>query len=335
MEQKPIIGITLGDYNGVGPEVILKALQGNHFNRICIPVVYGSMRVLNRYKHLLEMKDWQLFGAQSLANLNPKATNIISCWNDQQTEAEPGKITPEAGKAALACLQKAVADLKEGKLDAVVTAPINKANIQSEAFQFPGHTEYFTQSFDAADSLMFLVSEQVKVGVVTGHVPLGEVRTQVTAERIKQKLSLMIASLRRDFGVKKPRIAVLGLNPHAGEGGLLGDEENQVIGPVLQEFKNKGHLIFGPFPADGFFGAMQHRKFDAVLAMYHDQGLMPFKMLAFSDGVNFTAGLSVVRTSPDHGTAYDIAGKNQADENSLKQAIFTALEIIKNRTENP
>jgi 4-hydroxythreonine-4-phosphate dehydrogenase len=335
MEQKPIIGITLGDYNGVGPEVILKALQGNHFNRICTPVVYGSMRVLNRYKHLLEMKDWQLFGAQSLANLNPKATNIISCWNDQQTEAEPGKVTPEAGKAALACLQKAVADLKEGKLDAVVTAPINKANIQSEAFQFPGHTEYFTQSFDAADSLMFLVSEQVKVGVVTGHVPLGEVRTQVTAERIKQKLSLMIASLRRDFGVKKPRIAVLGLNPHAGEGGLLGDEENQVIGPVLQEFKNKGHLIFGPFPADGFFGAMQHRKFDAVLAMYHDQGLMPFKMLAFSDGVNFTAGLSVVRTSPDHGTAYDIAGKNQADENSLKQAIFTALEIIKNRTENP
>lgn len=335
MEQKPIIGITLGDYNGVGPEVILKALQGNHFNRICTPVVYGSMRVLNRYKHLLEMKDWQLFGAQSLANLNPKATNIISCWNDQQTETEPGKVTPEAGKAALACLQKAVADLKEGRLDAVVTAPINKANIQSEAFQFPGHTEYFTQSFDAADSLMFLVSEQVKVGVVTGHVPLGEVRTQVTAERIKQKLSLMIASLRRDFGVKKPRIAVLGLNPHAGEGGLLGDEENQVIGPVLQEFKNKGHLIFGPFPADGFFGAMQHRKFDAVLAMYHDQGLMPFKMLAFSDGVNFTAGLSVVRTSPDHGTAYDIAGKNQADENSLKQAIFTALEIIKNRTENP
>ena len=335
MEQKPIIGITLGDYNGVGPEVILKALQGNHFNRICTPVVYGSMRVLNRYKHLLEMKDWQLFGAQSLANLNPKATNIISCWNDQQTETEPGKVTPEAGKAALACLQKAVADLKEGRLDAVVTAPINKANIQSEAFQFPGHTEYFTQSFDAADSLMFLVSEQVKVGVVTGHVPLGEVRTQVTAERIKQKLSLMIASLRRDVGVKKPRIAVLGLNPHAGEGGLLGDEENQVIGPVLQEFKNKGHLIFGPFPADGFFGAMQHRKFDAVLAMYHDQGLMPFKMLAFSDGVNFTAGLSVVRTSPDHGTAYDIAGKNQADENSLKQAIFTALEIIKNRTENP
>lgn len=334
MEHKPVIGITLGDYNGVGPEVILKALHGNHFNRLCTPVVYGSMRVLNRYKNLLDMKDWQLFGAQGLANLNPKATNVIGCWNDQQTEIEPGKVTPDAGKAALACLQKAVADLKEGKIQAIVTAPINKSNIQGEEFQFPGHTEYFTQSFDATDSLMFLVSEQVKVGVVTGHVPLGRVRSNVTTERIKQKLTLMMESLRRDFGIKKPRIAVLGLNPHAGEGGLLGTEENDVISPAIQEFKNKGHLVFGPFPADGFFGAMQHRKFDAVLAMYHDQGLMPFKMLAFADGVNFTAGLPIVRTSPDHGTAYDIAGKNQADENSLKQAIFTAIDILKNRKEN-
>ncbi|MFN8354889.1 MAG: 4-hydroxythreonine-4-phosphate dehydrogenase PdxA [Spirosomataceae bacterium] len=333
MEHKPIIGITLGDYNGIGPEVILKALQGNHFNRICTPVVYGSMRVLNRYKHLLDLKDWQLFGAQSIANLNQKATNVISCWNDQQTEVEPGKVTEEAGKAALASLQRAVADLKEGKLDAIVTAPINKANIQSEEFKFPGHTEYFTETFEATDSLMFLVSEQIRVGVVTSHIPLGRVRSQLTQERIKQKLDLMFHSLKADFGIKKPRIAVLGLNPHAGEGGLLGSEETEVIAPVIQEYKNKGNLVFGPFPSDGFFGALSYRKYDAVLAMYHDQGLMPFKMIAFADGVNFTAGLPIVRTSPDHGTAYDIAGKNQADENSLKQAIFTAIDIIRHRNE--
>ena len=333
MESKPIIGITLGDYNGVGPEVILKALHGNHLSKICTPVVYGSLRVLNRYKHLLDMKDWQLFGAQSIDSLNNKTTNVITCWNDHATEIEPGKITEEAGKAAFVSLKKATEDLKAGKIQAIVTAPINKHNIQSEAFQFAGHTEYFTETFEAKDSLMFLVSDELRVGVVTGHIPLGDVSLQVTTAKVKAKLQLMIDSLKKDFGVQKPRIAVLGLNPHAGEAGLLGTEENDVIGPVIQEFKQKGNLVFGPFPADGFFGNLQYKKYDGILAMYHDQGLMPFKLLAFENGVNFTAGLSVVRTSPDHGTAYDIAGKNKASETSMLHAIFTAIDVVKNRSE--
>lgn len=331
-ETKPVIGITLGDYNGIGPEVILKTLQGNHFNKLVTPVIYGSMRVLNRYKTLLDLKDWQLHGAADLDAINPKLTNVITCWPDGQTEVEPGTVTPEAGAAALACLQKAVEDLKSGRLDALVTAPINKHNIQSEEFKFPGHTEYFTQEFGGTDSLMFLVSEVLRVGVVTGHVPIGRVRSQVNQEAIGRKLTLMLDSLQRDFGIQKPKIAVLGLNPHAGEDGLIGNEEKDVITPVLDQLKKKGHLLFGPYPADGFFAARHYRQFDAVLAMYHDQGLIPFKMLAFADGVNFTAGLPIVRTSPDHGTAYDIAGKNEADESSFRQAIFTALDIVKNRT---
>jgi 4-hydroxythreonine-4-phosphate dehydrogenase len=332
-ESKPIIGITLGDYNGIGPEVILKALQGNHFNKVCTPVIYGSMRILNRYKHLLDMKDWHLFGVQDVSNLNPKATNILTCWAEGQTEVEAGKVTAEAGLAAFLCLQKATDDLKDGKIDAIVTAPINKHNIQSESFKFPGHTEFFTESFGATDSLMFLVSEQLRVGVVTGHIPLGSVNTTITQDAIAKKLTLMLNSLKKDFGISKPRIAVLGLNPHAGEEGLLGNEEIDILKPVINQFKHKGNLIFGPFPADGFFGRLDYQKFDAVLAMYHDQGLVPFKLLAFENGVNFTAGLPIVRTSPDHGTAYDIAGKGIANESSLKQAIFTALDVLKNRKE--
>jgi 4-hydroxythreonine-4-phosphate dehydrogenase len=328
---KPLIGITLGDYNGIGPEVILKALQGNQFNKLMTPVVYGSMRVLNRYRHLLNLKEWQLHGAPDIDAVNPKLVSVITCWPDGQTEVEPGQVTPEAGVAALACLQKATEDLKAGRLDALVTAPINKYTMQSEEFKFPGHTEYFTQEFGARDSLMFLVSEVLRVGVVTGHIPIGRVRSQVNQDAITRKLHLMLDSLRRDFGIQKPKIAVLGLNPHAGEDGLIGQEEKDVIVPVLEQFRKKGHLLFGPYPADGFFAARQYRQFDAVLAMYHDQGLTPFKMLAFEDGVNFTAGLPIVRTSPDHGTAYDIAGKSLADESSFRQAIFTALDIVKNR----
>lgn len=332
-DNKPTIGITLGDYNGIGPEVILKMLHGNYLNKICTPVVYGSMRVLNRYKHLLEMKDWQLFGAHTIDNLNPKATNIITCWNDAQTEPEIGKSTTQAGDAALACLQRASADMKAGKLDAIVTAPINKQNIQSEAFKFAGHTEYFAETFEAQDHLMFLVSEGLRVGVVTGHIPLGKVAESLTQELVSRKIGLMLQSLKEDFGIKKPRIAVLGLNPHAGEDGLLGNEDNDIISPIVQQFRQKGNLVFGPYPADGFFGKLDHKRYDGVLAMYHDQGLVPFKLLAFETGVNFTAGLPVVRTSPDHGTAYDIAGKNQANHTSMMQALFTAIDIVKNRKE--
>jgi 4-hydroxythreonine-4-phosphate dehydrogenase len=311
----------------------LKALNGNRLQKLCTPVIYGSMKVLNRYRHLMEMKDWMLNGIHKIENVNHKATNIITCWDDKNTEVEPGKITEGAGQGALASLQRAVQDLKEGKIAAVVTAPINKHNIQSETFKFAGHTEYFADAFEVKDNLMFLVCDELRVGVVTGHIPLGKVRGSITQERITGKINLMLDSLKKDFGIQKPKIAVLGLNPHAGEDGLLGNEEKEIIQQSIDTFKRKGHLIQGPFSADGFFGMKHYKKFDGVLAMYHDQGLIPFKLLAFDEGVNFTAGMPIVRTSPDHGTAYDIAGKGTADENSMLQAIYTALDIIKNREE--
>ncbi len=332
---KPVVGITLGDYNGIGPEVILKALNGNQLTRICTPLIYGSMRVINRYRTLLDFKDWQLQGISHPEQASLKLTNVLTCFPDNQTEVEPGKPTPEAGQAALACLQRATDDLKAGLLDAVVTGPINKHTIQSEEFKFPGHTEFFANAFEVRDSLMFMVSEGLRVGVVTGHVPLGRVRAGVNQDSLTRKLTQMLESLKRDFNIIKPKIAVLGLNPHAGENGLLGQEEKDILVPVLENFRKKGHLVFGPFPTDGFFAAGHYRKFDAVLAMYHDQGLTPFKMLAFDSGVNFTAGLPIVRTSPDHGTAYDIAGKGEADEHSMMAAIFTAIDIAKNRSQNP
>ena len=332
-DERLVIGISLGDYNGIGPEVILKALQYNRLQKICTPVIYGSIRILNRYRNLLNMKDWNLNGAQTIGQISHKLTNVITCWPDQNQDIQPGKVTPEAGQAAFACLQRAVDDLKDGKLDALVTAPINKYNIQSEEFKFPGHTEYLAQEFGVPDNLMFMVSDTLRVGVVTGHVPLGRVRQNVTRERILQKLNLMMQSLKQDFGIEKPKIAVLGLNPHAGEEGLLGTEEQDIIKPLLTELQNKGQLVFGPYPADGFFGTSSYKKFDAVLAMYHDQGLIPFKAIAFEEGVNFTAGMSAVRTSPDHGTAYDIAGKDLADETSMLQAIYTAIDVARNRKE--
>ena len=332
-EDRLVIGISLGDYNGIGPEVILKALQYNRLQKICTPVIYGSMRILNRYRNLLNLKDWNLNGAQTIHQISHKLTNVITCWPDQNQDIQPGKVTPEAGQAAFACLQRAVDDLKDGKLDALVTAPINKYNIQSEEFKFPGHTEYLAQEFGVPDNLMFMVSDILRVGVVTGHVPLGRVRQNVTRDRIAQKLTLMMQSLKQDFGIEKPKIAVLGLNPHAGEEGLLGNEELEIIKPLITEFINKGEMVFGPYPADGFFGTQSYRKFDAVLAMYHDQGLIPFKSIAFEEGVNFTAGMPAVRTSPDHGTAYDIAGKDLADETSMLQAIYTAIDVARNRKE--
>ncbi|MCX6218139.1 4-hydroxythreonine-4-phosphate dehydrogenase PdxA [Spirosoma sp.] len=331
--ERLVIGISLGDYNGIGPEVILKALQYNRLQKICTPVIYGSMRILNRYRNLLNLKDWNLNGAQTIGQISHKLTNVITCWPDQNQDIQPGQVTTDAGQAALACLQRAVEDLKDGKIDALVTAPINKNNIQSDEFKFPGHTEYLAQEFGVQDNLMFLVSQTLRVGVVTGHVPLGRVRQNITRERIAQKLTLMMHSLKQDFGIEKPKIAVLGLNPHAGEEGLLGTEENDIIKPLIADWRNKGQLVFGPYPADGFFGTRAYTKFDAVLAMYHDQGLIPFKAIAFEEGVNFTAGMPAVRTSPDHGTAYDIAGKDLADETSMLQAIYTAIDVARNRKE--
>lgn len=332
-DDRLVIGISLGDYNGIGPEVILKALQNNRLQKLCTPVIYGSIRILNRYRNLLDMKDWTLNGIPDVGQISHKLTNVITCWPDQDQDIQPGQVTPEAGQAALASLQRAVDDLKAGQLDALVTAPINKYNIQSEEFQFPGHTEYLAQQFEVADNLMFMVSDILRVGVVTGHVPLGRVSQNITRERIAQKLALMMQSLKQDFGIEKPKIAVLGLNPHAGEEGLLGSEEQDIVKPLLTDLRNKGQLVFGPYPADGFFGTRNYRNFDAVLAMYHDQGLIPFKAIAFEEGVNFTAGMPVVRTSPDHGTAYDIAGKDLADETSMLQAIYTAIDVTRQRKE--
>lgn len=330
-QQKPIIGISLGDFNGIGPEVIIKALQNNLILKLCTPIIYGSNKVLNFYKNQIGLKEWQAFGCQKAEMANPKALNVINCLNDTQIEIEPGKITMEAGKAAFECLKKATDDLKEGKIHALVTAPINKKNIQNADFQFPGHTEYLADAFGVKDNLMFLVSDILRVGVVTGHVPIEGVKNLITKAAISSKIDLMLASLKIDFGIQRPKIAVLGLNPHAGEDGLLGKEEQEIITPLTNEYRQKKELIFGPFPADGFFGNAQYKNYDAVLAMYHDQGLIPFKSIAFETGVNFTAGMPAIRTSPDHGTAYDIAGKNLADENSMLHAIFTAIEVYKNR----
>ncbi|MFN3852292.1 MAG: 4-hydroxythreonine-4-phosphate dehydrogenase PdxA [Spirosomataceae bacterium] len=333
-QNKPVIGITIGDYNGVGPEVILKALGNNRLNKICTPIIYGSGKIMSKYRQMVDLKDWQFFTIQKPEQANPKQVNLINCTNDQNLELNLGKSTPEAGKLAFESLKRAVNDLKAGRIDALVTAPINKHNIQSEEFKFVGHTEYLAESFNSKEYLMFMVSERLKIGVVTGHLPLEKVKQSISKELIIKKIEQILNSLKKDFGIQKPRIAVLGLNPHAGENGLLGNEEKEIINPAIIETKKKGNLVFGPFPADGFFGTAAWQQYDAVLAMYHDQGLMPFKMLAFEEGVNFTAGLPAVRTSPDHGTAYDIAGKNEADESSLIQAIYTAVDVSQRRKEN-
>jgi 4-hydroxythreonine-4-phosphate dehydrogenase len=331
-ENKPIVGITLGDFNGIGPEVTLKALSNNKILKLCTPVIYGSVKVLTKYRKLLNLEEWTLHPVKSIDQISPKRTNVINCWNEN-IEIQPGKVTVEAGQSAFLALKTAVADLQNKHIDAIVTAPINKHNIQSEEFKFAGHTEYFTETFGVKDSLMLLVSEGLRVGVVTGHIPLQGVKEAITKEKIISKVQVLLQALKRDFGIQKPRVALLGLNPHAGEEGLLGNEELEIISPAINELKQKGNLVFGPFPADGFFGTMSYKKFDAVLAMYHDQGLIPFKTIAFENGINYTAGLPIVRTSPDHGTAYNIAGKNVASESSMREAIYLACDIVNMRKE--
>lgn len=326
------IAITLGDYNGVGPEVVIKALADNRLLNLITPVVYGSGRVISHYKKLLTIEDFNYTQVRNKGQFAPKAVNVVNCWEDS-LEILPGKASRESGKAAFTALKQACEELKEGIIDALVTGPIDKQTIHSEDFPFKGHTEYLTQFFGSNESLMFMVSEKLKVGVVTEHIPLKDVAAAITKEKIEAKLKVMDHSLKKDFNISKPKIAVLGLNPHAGDNGLIGKEEDEIIRPVINDQKNKGKLVFGPFPADGFFASGTYLKYDAVLAMYHDQGLVPFKSIAFEDGVNFTAGLSIVRTSPDHGTGYGIAGKNLANESSLREAIYHAAEIFRQRNE--
>lgn len=322
----PTLGITIGDINGIGPEVIIKSvLDLRIFNGVNL-VVYGHGKVLSHYKNILEIDKFSFNQTDSADQIRYNKLNVINCVNDVEVKA--GEVTKEAGELALLAIQKATEDLKSGKIDGIVTAPINKNNIQSDSFKFPGHTEFFTDAFDAKESLMFLCGEKIRIGVATGHISVAQIKEKLTQEVIKEKLRLMLQSLKKDFTIGKPKIAVLGLNPHAGEDGLLGSEEKEIIQPVIDHFKDKGDLVFGPYPADGFFGNASQTKFDGVLAMYHDQGLIPFKTLAFEEGVNYTAGLSAVRTSPDHGTAYNIAGKGIANEQSMRSAIYLAKDII-------
>ncbi|MFZ5999213.1 MAG: 4-hydroxythreonine-4-phosphate dehydrogenase PdxA [Bacteroidota bacterium] len=329
-QEKPRIGITIGDLNGIGPEVVIKALNDTRLLANITPVIYGSSRVLSYYRKLMELEEFNYSQVKARGQFFPKSINVVNCWEDV-IEINPGRPSKDAAKGALLSLQRVVEDAREGIIDGFVTAPIDKNTIYSEEFPFRGHTEYLTQAFKATESLMLMVGGDLRVGLVSEHLPLKDVPAHVTRERVELKIRLLEMSLKKDFGISKPRIAVMGLNPHAGDEGLIGSEENQVIKPVIADLKNKGKLIFGPFPADGFFGAGSQMKYDGIIAMYHDQGLIPFKTLAFENGVNYTAGLPVVRTSPDHGTAYGIAGKNAADESSMRQAIYLACDIIKSR----
>lgn len=328
------IGITIGDFNGIGPELILKLLEDARLNKLFTPVIYGSNKILNKYRKLFSMEDFQFFHIKTVQQAHAKKFNVLNCW-EEDYEITPGKPTAESGNCALLALNQAVADLKAGSLHAVVTAPIHKANMPADGFSFPGQTEYFAHHFGAKDALMFLVDEKLKIATVTGHLPLEAVAARITRPIVQRKLDILEQTLKKDFGLQKPRIAVLGLNPHAGEEGKIGNVEEVMLKPLIQEYKNKGKLVFGPYSADGFFGKHQYKKFDAVLAMYHDQALIPFKTIAFDNGVNFTAGIDAVRTSPDHGTAFDIAGKNIGDESSFRTAIYLAQDIAKRRKEQP
>lgn len=327
---KAKLGISIGDTNGIGPEVIVKTLSDQRILNFCTPVIYGSAAIMTKVKKALNAEHFHFQQVQSASNLVQKKINLIECF-ENEVEVEPGKPNPQSGKASLDSLMAASRDLKAGLLDGLVTAPIDKDNIQNDAFKFPGHTEFLTSYFDAADSLMLLVSDDLRVATVTGHIPVKEVASKLNFDLIIRKLTILQESLIKDFGISKPRIAVLGLNPHAGEKGLLGTEELEIIRPAVMHMKDRGHLVFGPYPADGFFGMRQYKQVDAVLSMYHDQGLIPFKTLAFENGVNYTAGLPTVRTSPDHGTAYNIASKYIADETSFREALFLACDIIKKR----
>jgi 4-hydroxythreonine-4-phosphate dehydrogenase len=330
--RKPIIAITIGDVNSIAPEVIIKALEDSRVLKIMSPVVYGSGKILSYYRKALNIKDFNYFQLKKIEEMDDRKLNVLNLW-EETVNITMGESSAEAGKYALISIRQATEDAINKKVDAIVTAPINKHNVQSDDFQFAGHTEYLTQATKSDDSLMLLVDGNLRVGVVTGHIPISEVSKKLTKKKIEKKLAIMEKSLRIDFGIAKPKIALLGLNPHAGDKGVIGTEDDEIIKPLIAEWKEKGSLVFGPFPSDGFFGNGTYKNFDGVLAMYHDQGLIPFKTLSFANGVNYTAGLPIVRTSPDHGTAYDICGKDLADESSMRQALFLAVEIIKNRKE--
>lgn len=331
MEERKIrVGITHGDINGVGYEVILKAFSDPTMLELCTPIIYGSPKVAAYHRKAMDIQT-SFSIVNSKADIQDGRVNILNCTEDE-LKVELTKPTAEAGKAALSALEKALRDYREGVFDVLVTAPINKHTIQSETFHFPGHTEYIEERVGKGEkALMILLKDDFRVALVTGHIPVSEISRTLTKELIMEKMTIFHRSLKQDFGIDSPRIAVLSLNPHAGDDGLIGTEEQTVIIPAMQEMMAKGVLCFGPYPADGFMGSGNYTHFDGILAMYHDQGLAPFKALAMDEGVNFTAGLPIVRTSPAHGTAYDIAGKGIASEDSFRQAVYVALDVFRNR----
>lgn len=328
--EKIIVGITQGDINGISYEVIIKSLMDPRINELCTLVVYGSPKVAAYHRKALDIDNFSFNSINRIEDIHPRRPNIINC-TDENIRVELGKSSTFAGKAARKALEIAVKDLNDNKIHALITGPINKQNVQSSEFQFSGHTEYLQYVFKSDEVLMLMVSDLLKVGVVAGHVPVSELSSFITKELILDKIRILNQSLIRDFGIRKPKIAVLGLNPHAGDNGLLGTEEIDIIIPAINQAANENIIAKGPYPADGFFGAGNFKHFDGILAMYHDQGLTPFKTLVPKSGVNYTAGLPVVRTSPAHGTAYDLAGKNEADHESFLNAIYTACNVYKNR----
>lgn len=324
------VGISVGDINGIGPEVIIKSLNDNRLLLDCTPIIYASTKTMSYHKRLINDQDFNYQTCKSAADAHNRKINIVNVWNDE-VQFEIGKGTEISGKYAFLSLEKATEDLAAGKIDVLVTAPISKEAIGKAGFQFPGHTEYLAHLAGMEEALMMMVSGNLRVALVTTHVPLKEVSSTLSKERILDKIKALDASLRKDFGIQRPKIAVFGLNPHASENGKMGTEEADHILPAINLARNENIFAFGPFPADGFFGSSARSQYDAVLAMYHDQGLTAFKALAFEDGVNYTAGLPVVRTSPDHGTAFDIAGKNTAHPQSMRSAIYLAMDIFRTR----
>lgn len=328
-DQKIRVGITHGDLNGIGYEVIIKALNDARILELFTPVIYGLSRVLSYHRKSMNLNNFNFNIIKSGDQIHQNKINLVNLSNEE-VKLEFGKSTQIAGKYAFDALEESVRALKAKRIDVVVTAPIDKSTIHSEQFNFPGHTEYYASSFQGNDHLMMMVNEQLRIATVTGHIPLKEVSETLSEALIYAKINTLEKSLIMDFGIEKPKIAILGLNPHAGEQGLLGNEDQLLIQPAVEKARAEGKLVFGPFPADGFF-ATEYSKYDAILAMYHDQGLIPFKALAFDGGVNFTAGLSIVRTSPAHGTAYDKAGKNLASPKAMRQAMYLATDIFRNR----
>jgi 4-hydroxythreonine-4-phosphate dehydrogenase len=330
----PVLGITMGDVNGIGAEIIIRVLEDTRLLKLFTPVIYGNHRIINRYRKTMGIEDFQMTPCKQTSQAMPRKINMVNCWEDDY-EIKPSQTDLQAGKFAFMALERAARDLQEGHIQALITCPINKSNMPADLFPFPGHTEYFAALAGVPESLMLMLHENIKIALATVHLPVEKVAGKLNRNLLLTRLSQLEKTLFQDFGLTHPKIAVLGLNPHAGENGKLGTEEEMVIGPAIRDCREKGKFVFGPFPADGFFASGQYHNFDAVLAMYHDQGLIPFKMLAGLEGVNYSAGLPFIRVSPDHGTAYDLAGKNEASGDSLRAALFQAMDLIRSRFGRP